>query len=65
MIDVDYLREGNPGVFDEVVTRNGYGLQKDCFKGQFVLDLGAHIGTFAYVAHTVGGAEERSEEHTV
>ena len=40
------------------VTRNGYGLQKDCFKGQFVLDLGAHIGTFAYVAHTVGGAEE-------
>jgi FkbM family methyltransferase len=56
-IDVNYLREGNPGVFDEVVTRNGYDIQKDCFKGQMVLDLGAHIGTFAYMARVVGNAD--------
>jgi len=56
-IDVNFLRDGNPGVFDEVVTRNGYGIQKGCFKGQLVIDFGAHIGTFAYMAHSLGEAE--------
>ena len=57
-IDLDFLRDGNPGVFDEVVTRNCYGLAKGCFRDQLVIDIGAHMGTFAYMAHFHGQAEK-------
>ncbi len=57
-IDLGFLHEGSPGVFDEVVTRNGYFLSKDCFKDCLVVDAGAHVGTFAYMAHFHGGAEK-------
>jgi FkbM family methyltransferase len=57
-IDLDFLREGNPSVFDEVVTRNSYGLDQGCFKDQLVVDVGAHMGTFAYMAHFHGQADK-------
>ena len=57
-VDLDFLRGGNPGVFDEVVTRNCYGLSPGCFKDQLVVDVGAHMGTFAYMAHFRGQADK-------
>ena len=57
-IDLDFLRGGNPGVFDEVVTRNCYGLSPGCFKDHLVVDIGAHMGTFSYMAHFYGQAEK-------
>ena len=57
-IDLDFLREGNPGVVEEVVTRNSYGLDQGCFKDQLVVDVGAHMGTFAYMAHFRGQADK-------
>ena len=57
-IDLDFLRDGNPGVFSEVVTRNNYGLDQGCFKDHLVVDVGAHVGNFAYMAHSLGQAEK-------
>lgn len=57
MIDLEYIKRVNPGVFDEVVQRNGYDIQPGQFKDQLVVDVGAHIGTFSYMAHAVGQAQ--------
>jgi FkbM family methyltransferase len=56
-IDVELLKQTNPGVFDEVVTRNAYNVTEGCFSGQLVVDIGAHIGTFSFMALTVGHAK--------
>lgn len=50
------LQAANPGVFSEVVTHNGYAIEKGCFRDMAVVDVGAHIGTFTYMANTVGEA---------
>jgi FkbM family methyltransferase len=57
MINLDYIKSVNPGVFDEVIQRNGYNIQPGQFKDQIVVDIGAHIGTFAYMAREVGQAQ--------
>lgn len=51
------LKSANPGVFNEVVTNNGYALERGCFHDSVVVDVGAHIGTFTYMAHTLGEAK--------
>lgn len=53
----DRLRSANPGVFQEVITNNGYALEKGCFRGAVVVDVGAHIGTFTHMANTLGEAQ--------
>lgn len=53
----DTLKSVNPGVFHEVITKNGYALEKGCFRDSGVVDVGAHIGTFTYMAHTLGEAQ--------
>lgn len=57
-IDLEFLREGNPKVFKEVITDNGYLLSQGCFKYHLVVDVGAHMGNFAYMAHSYGLAEK-------
>ena len=54
--DLDFLRIVNPGVFSEVITRNGYGLTEGCFKDCLVVDAGAHVGNFSYSAKIIGQA---------
>ena len=53
----DFLKSVNPGVFQEVITNNGYALERGCFRNSAVVDVGAHIGTFTYMAHTLGEAQ--------
>lgn len=57
MIDREELRAANSPIFDGIVVNNEYRVTDGCFKDQLVVDAGAHIGCFSYMAREVGSAE--------
>lgn len=59
-----FIRPGtyDTKIFEDVALRNEYGLPESFRQGDVVIDIGAHIGSFAYAALTRGAPEVHSYE---
>lgn len=53
---------GDSGIFESVVGNNEYNLESRNLKGATVLDIGGHIGCFAYIAKKCGASLVHSYE---